>query len=343
MKKKLIGISALSAALAISAAMPAFAGWFKDGDQWAYEYADGSRPKNASWFTDPDTKLEYYLDPDGHMMSGTTIEGFWLDDNGVKQEKSESQLALEEERRQRNANRNTPAKEQSLAKEAADKAKTTSMAASTTRFTYQTEMKALMDVIYIDTLKKINELGNSSVTRDIVENNLQTTYGFKAENRGIVINTTLWKSSNTKSVNYVPHVLEMSYNRSVPSTDEEAALFNDSFKRLLVASLGENQGNAVYERIFAEEVGNGAKFDVSGNTDTGNMYELSYRNNSASLTVTCSEIVPTPEEETAAGDETSENATDENAEGASGENTENAADGNAEGASGENTGTGASE
>ncbi len=306
MKKKLIGISILSAALTVSVSVPAFAGWIREGESWAYEYANGSRPKNANWFTDPDTGLEYYIDPDGHIMTGTYVEGYWLDDSGVKHEKSEAQIALEKEREQRNANRKSPGKTHANIQETATAAKTAGIASSTTRRVYQAEMKSLMDSILADSFKQIGNLGNSSIQKSIVNNNVETTYGLKAENGLMIISSTLWNSSNKSNTNYVPYAFELHYNRGIISDSDLSAILNDTFKKLLVASLGESEGNAMYERIMAEEVGSQEKLSGNGASDTGNPYEMSYRTNNANIKVTCSEILPPAEEETSA---------EENAEG----------------------------
>ena len=104
----------------------------------------------------------------------------------------------------------------------------------------------------------------------------------------------------------MPYAFELHYNRGIISDSDLSAILNDTFKKLLVASLGESEGNAMYERIMAEEVGSQEKLSGNGASDTGNPYEMSYRTNNANIKVTCSEILPPAEEETSA---------EENAEG----------------------------
>jgi hypothetical protein len=63
---------------------------------------------------------------------------------------------------------------------------------------------------------------------------------------------------------------------------------------------------------MAIEVGSDDQLKESGTTDTGNSYELTYRNNNANIKVTCSEIAPADEE--AEDTENTENTAGETAQ-----------------------------
>jgi hypothetical protein len=75
---------------------------------------------------------------------------------------------------------------------------------------------------------------------------------------------------------------------------------------MVIAALGENKGNAGYEKVMAFEVGSDDTLKESGTTDTGNTYELTYRYNNANVKITCSEIVPEGEETETVEDTTEE-------------------------------------
>ena len=120
MRKKALVIAAAAALMTLSTGITAFAaGWVKEdttyGVKWKYVYDNGDWP-SGNWFTDPDTELVYHLDPDGYRMTDTTVEGFWLDSDGVRQEKTEEQIEREAREKAQKAAKPNPGK-----KVAADK------------------------------------------------------------------------------------------------------------------------------------------------------------------------------------------------------------------------------
>lgn len=302
MKKKLLGITALTAALTLSTGITAFAaGWVQDSNGWGYQRDNGTW-YSGCWFTDPATGLQYYFDPDGYMMTETRVEGFWLDANGVKHEKTEAELEAEAARAQRVASRPSPAKKQAAATEAAKAAKTATSAATTTRLSYQAEMKVFMDNVFIKAIQDDRKLENYTAVGDTVENNLETTYSFSS-NGTVFFISSLGLNSNPTSASYTPYAIEFTYNRNVLSMAEEAEIFNSNYKDFVIAALGATEGEAVYNRVMSEELGNGASFDQNGTTDTGNSYELTYRNGAITIKVTCSEIDPSAEQNQEAAQE----------------------------------------
>ena len=98
-----------------------------------------------------------------------------------------------------------------------------------------------------------------------------------------------------KSANYVPYAWEFTYNRNVLGDEREINAMNGVFKNMMIAGLGATEGNAVYERVMAEPVGQGGRFELSGNTDTGNSYSLTYAYERMVLQVICSEYDPEAE------------------------------------------------
>lgn len=336
MKKQVFTVSALAAALTLSTGFHAFAdGWVDENGRKAYVYDNGTRA-GFGWFKDPATGLQYHLDYDGYAMTGTRVDGFWLDDDGVKHEKTETEIAQENARKQELASRPSPAKEQANATQAAELAKTTGIAASTFRMVYQKEYKALMDLYFIDTFDKLKAMENTSISRSGNDDFQETTYVYNADGKGRLISSSLYKVTSNRNYYYKPYALELNFNRSYLSTAEETELFQEMFRKLVVGALGEHQGGAVYDRCFSEQIGSGASFDHNGTTDSGNSYVLNYQNDTINVQVTCLEKVPeapAPEESTAdqaaegngeaPAEGTSENTAQETAENATQEAAEN--------------------
>ena len=228
MKKKLIGVSVLAAALTLSTGMTAFAGWVAEGDKWAYQYDNGNYA-NCGWFTDPDTGLQYYLDPDGYMMTETHVEGYWLDESGVKHEKTQAQIEAEAAREARVASRPSPARVQLNAKNAAAAAKTATTASSTTRLSYQAEMKTFMDKVFIEIRDQLVQRQNDTIAGDTKEDNLENTYFYNHKVNGGILSCSIWKSSKKNNANYVPYGFEMTFNRNTCDNDEENQIMDAGF------------------------------------------------------------------------------------------------------------------
>lgn len=311
MRKRLIGLSALTAALAFSASFSAFAaGWVQDSHGWSYVRDNGTYVSGQA-FTDPEDGAMYYFDPDGYMMTETRVEGFWYGADGKRRDKTEEELRAEQERAAREAAKPSPSKARTAANEAAKTARTSGVALSTNRFTFQTEMKSLMDEIFIDARKQLEVLDGKSTRGSITEDNIETTYRFPADARGVIISSSLWKMNSPESAGYVPYVLEMDYKPLLATNEGEQTLFNDSFQKLLVAGLGETQGKQVFAQIQEQVAQNAANFKLSGNTDTFNTFELTVRNGAVNVRVTCSEIEPVDPEATDAAAETTDAAATE--------------------------------
>lgn len=314
MKRKLLGITVITAALAISASMTAFAGWVQDSNGWAYQNDDGSW-RGMGWFTDPTDGSIYFLDPDGYMMADTHVEGFRLGADGRRIEKTEEEIQKEAERKQREASRPSPSKQLSAAEAAAQAAKNSNIAASTSRVSYQAEMKKLMDIIFIDARKTLD----NSIDGRTTEDNLETTYRYFLNGRDSVV-CSLWKISNEKSYDYKANALDLIYDRNAVSDEAQVQLLDSMVRRLMAASLGETTGNALLDNVFAENAAGNGTFEWSGNTDSGNYYTLTCKNGVVSIKVTCSE--KTAEEiaaeqaaaEAAANAENNEAASEEAAE-----------------------------
>ena len=289
MKKKFLAVLTTTAALAALSSIPAFAGtWIKDTNGWKYQNDDGST-QGMGWFTDPDTQLEYFFDPDGYMMSGTRMDGYWLDDSGVKHEKTEAEIEAEARRAARLAARPSPGKDAKTATDAAATAVTTGIATGTQRTVYSQEMLKLYDSIFLEIKKGILSSEYKDYTGSISKDNIQTTYYYDVANMGRVLEGTIWKSSKEGSVNYTPYAIEFKYNRNVISSRNDSQYFETAFKSLLTAALGQTEGQNVYNRITQDPVESDAKYTLNGTTDTGNTYELGYRYNTADIKVICSE------------------------------------------------------
>jgi len=299
MKKKLIGMSVIAAAMTAAMSMTAFAGWTETKDGWVYYKEDGSQVWSG-WFTDPADGSMYYIDPDGYMMTETRVNGYWLGSDGRRVEKTEAEIASEAARAEREASRPTPAGTAKAAKEAATAAKSATAAATTTRSAFQAEMKVFMDKYYIETAKTLTNTSlKSSTTKDTTE----TTYRFNLEGQGNVISASLWSVAVKKSVNYKPEAFEVSYNRTAMGDDNDLAQLDALFKQLTIAALGDAKGEEIYNGIF-EQLGNGNyTFETSGNTDSGNYFTLSCGSGVVTLQVTCSETIDADTAEEAAQEE----------------------------------------
>lgn len=294
MRKKLVLISA-TAILTIMSGITSFAGsWIPTANGWMYQRDDGTF-QGMGWFKDPETNLEYYINPDGYMMAGTHVEGYWLDDSGVKHEKSEAQIEAEQRRAERLASRPSPGKDAKEAKDAAAAAVNTGIAAGTLRVVYSDEMLSLYEKIFLDAKIEIVKSEYKDYVGSITNNNLQTTYYFDVENMGRVLEGTVWKSSKVGSANYTPYAVEMKYNRNVVPSRGDSQYFETAFKRLMIAALGQNEGQKVYEQVSADAPESDVTYKLEGLTDTGNSYELTYRYSTVDIKIICSEYEPEEE------------------------------------------------
>lgn len=326
MRKRFLGITVLAAALSLSAGMTAFAdGWIIDETgQYMWQF-DNGHCQYAGWITDPETGYEYYMDPDGHIMTNTRVDGYWLDDAGVKHEKTEAEIQAEEAREARQASKPSPAKVTNAANDLANAAKSATTAVSTTRRNFQAEMYTFTDQAFASIKKSLEADSNSSFTGGTTKNNLTNTFYYNMDNGTEILSSAMPKAAaNTDA--YYEYALEIHYNRNLVH-DGSSPYFDSGFESMVIAALGEEAGAEVYEQVMAAEVGSDTSFNLSGLTGTGNSYTVRYSTNNAYIQVTCSEVVTeeeTTEEETTA--ETEETTTEETTEVTADETTETVAD-----------------
>ncbi len=295
MKKKLALIVTLASMMTLCAGITAFAGW--DVDEWGYTVFRDTNGKivYAGWVTDPDTGYEYYMDPDGHMMTGTNIEGYWLDDDGIKHEKSDAQIRAEERRAEREAAYRSPGKEFSETNDIANEAKASGIALTTTRRNYQAEMYSISNSAFDYIKKGVVDYENKSLHGASSKTNISNKFYYINREGVEVISSDMPKAAEGTS-EYYDYALELHYNRNVMH-DETVAFFDEGFLRMLVGALGEEQGNYVYNEIMAIPVGDdSATLNLTGLTGTGNTYSVRYSTNNAYIDVTCSEIVSEADE-----------------------------------------------
>ncbi len=311
MKKRFLGITVLAAAISLSAGMTAFAaGWITDETGQYMWQLDNGHCVYAGWVTDPATGYQYYMDPDGHIMTNTRVEGYWLDDDGVKHEKTEAELQAEADREARQAAKPSPSKETNAVNELATAAKSATTAVSTTRRAFQAEMYTFTDTAFASIKKSLEADSNTSFTGGTTKNNLTNTFYYNMSNGTEILSSAMPKAAaNTDA--YYDYALELHYNRNLVH-DGSAPYFDSGFQKMVIAALGEEAGTAVYDQVMAAEVGSDTSFNLTGYTGTGNNYTVRYSSNNAYVRVTCSEIVPeTTEEETS--EETTEEASAETA------------------------------
>jgi len=119
-----------------------------------------------------------------------------------------------------------------------------------------------------------------------INNNQETEYSFvRISDKQNIISTKYSKILIKKSIYYIDHALEISYNRGLANSDEERAVFDEGYRQLLVAALGGNEGAALCDRILAGAV----ETEASGVTDTGNTYVVKNMDGLVTIQVTCSE------------------------------------------------------
>ncbi len=301
MKKRCIGITAVAAALTLSASMTAFAGqWKEDSIGRYYENDNGSRAAYAGSWTCPDDGFKYAFDPDGYVIRDGYFGGSRTDATGRIIEKTEEELLKEAQRREARAARPTPGKAHNAATAAGLAAKNATTAVTTTRLAYQAEMKTLGTTIFTEMRKQLGS-NYPSLKIQTIKNNIEHTYNYNLNNSAVISSSLRLSSNKENPLMYEEHAYELKYNRTMISDAALAPSFNEMYRKLLVASLGEATGKTVYDTVMAQQIGSGTPLDLNGTTDTGNYYVLTYRNDLITIKVTCSEYVaPTPEEIAAA-------------------------------------------
>lgn len=297
MRKRILMLTAVTAALTLSTGITAFAGTWKE-DSWGryYENDDGTRPVYGGWFTDPADGGVYAMDPDGYVMRNSEMGSFRTDDNGRRIEKTEAELQAEAERRAYLATRPSPAKSQAAADVAADavKAGTTEYATGTMRTTYQAEMEQFSFQIIKEALDKRT---NTTILPAEQKDNLEIMYGLTNPDGYQFLTTIIWRNGNTSSTEYKEHAYEMSYHFDSASFD--TGNYDEAYRKLVVAALGTNAGQAEVDAIQAERENGVTSFNHNGTTDTGNSYQVKYLNNLVTIYVTVSGVDPTASTETA--------------------------------------------
>ena len=285
MRKKYLGIAAVAAVMTLSTGITAFAGgWVTEhtpyGDKQKYINDDGKFP-SGNWFTDPDTQLVYHLDPDGYRMTETTVDGFWLDADGVRQDKTEEQLEREARETLKREGKDNPGKTISAAKVAAADAKEKSAASSTTRRSYIAELKVIINKI---TKNLAETRSDASVQILTNEDNLEVSRMFRSSDAGEFYKFAMWNSAKDKA-----NAVDLTYvYDAAPEADRE--LYNAAYEQSVVAALGETEGKAVTDYVQGQRELGETRLDREGTTDSGNTYSLTYRNNKVQISVTCSEV-----------------------------------------------------
>lgn len=283
MKKKCTGITALAAFMVLSTGITAFAGsWKTDAQGTYYENDNGTRPVYAGWFTDPADGSMYYMNPDGYMMSDTTVEGYKLGSDGRRIEKTEEDILKEAQREASATTHNSPRKQNATAMIAANNAKATNIASGTLRHTYQAEMTALMDKILMESKGKRT---NKTVQPYKHEDNVELLYAFKNPDNYQFITSIIWKGRKESDVDYKEYAYEMRYHFDAAEADQ--SVYDEAYQKLAIAALGETEGNAVVTHVQSQREAGHTNFDRTGSTDTGNTYKLTYNDNFLTLTVTC--------------------------------------------------------
>lgn len=297
MRKKAFGIAAVAAAMTLSTGITAFAaGWVTEstpyGDKQKYVYDNGNWP-SGNWFTDPDTQLVYHLDPDGYRMTETTVDGYWLDADGVRQEKTEEDLEREAREAAKKSSKPNPGKTVAAAKVAASEAKEKNAAVSTTRRSYISELKVIINKI---TKTLAGARTDDSVQILTTEDNLEVSRTFRSSNSVEFYKFSMWNSAKDKA-----NAVDLVYiYDAAPEADRD--LYNTAYEQSVVAALGETEGKAVTDYVQGQREQGVTNLTREGKTDSGNSYSLTYKNNKIQISVTCSEVTESDETEEAANE-----------------------------------------
>ena len=244
MRKKALGIAAVAAAMTLSTGITAFAaGWVTEstpyGDKQKYVYDNGNWP-SGNWFTDPDTQLVYHLDPDGYLMTDTTVDGYWLNSEGVRQEKSQEDIDRENREAAKKASKPNPGKSVAAAKVAASEAKDKNAAVSTIRRSYISELKVIINKI-TKTLAAART--DNSVQILTTEDNLEVSRTFHDSNSGDFYKFSMWNSAKDKA-----NAVDLVYvYDAAPEADRN--LYNTAYEQSVVAALGDTEGKAVTDYV----------------------------------------------------------------------------------------------
>ncbi|MCD8369268.1 MAG: hypothetical protein LUC94_02845 [Clostridiales bacterium] len=308
MKKKFLGVTTLAIGLTLASAMTAFAGsWKTDSLGTYYENDDGTRPVYGGWFTDPDTGYVYFMNPDAYIMTDTEVLGYQLASDGRRIDKTEEELAAEEDAKNaataKSRTKSKPSDAASDAKAAGNAAKNADYAVTTTRLSYQAEMTTFMNTVFRAAGKATTTAG---IVGDSAKDNTEVVYFFASPDGYRYFTATLPLSAKSTSLNYVPYSLILTYNYDSMGGDD-ATLYGDAFNSLVLSALGPTVGQSVIDTIAAARTNGTGAFSQEATTDTGNYYTLTFDGSSATISVTCSEISTEEEtEETADATEASE-------------------------------------
>lgn len=128
-----------------------------------------------------------------------------------------------------------------------------------------------------------------SIFTDITNNITEFTYRFMDKNKNNIITSTIWPVATAKSTDYKVQVFETHYNRGLLSRADEMSIYDNTFKKLAIAALGETAGNDAYNFVFEQLNAGVYNFEISNTTDAGNNYTLICGNGIVSFTVTCNE------------------------------------------------------
>ncbi len=308
MKKKFLGVTTLAIGLTLASAMTAFAGsWKTDSLGTYYENDDGTRPVYGGWFTDPDTGYVYFMNPDAYIMTDTEVLGYQLASDGRRIDKTEEELAAEEDAKNaataKSRTKSKPSDAASDAKAAGNAAKNADYAVTTTRLSYQAEMTTFMNTVFRAAGKATTTAG---IVGDSAKDNTEVVYFFASPDGYRYFTATLPLSAKSTSLNYVPYSLILTYNYDSMGGDD-ATLYGDAFNSLVLSALGPTVGQSVIDTIAAARTNGTGAFNQEATTDTGNYYTLTFDGSSVTISVTCSEISMEEEtEETADATEASE-------------------------------------
>lgn len=294
MKKKALGIAAVAAVMTLSTGITAFAaGWVTEstpyGDKLKYVYDNGDYP-SGKWFTDPETNLTYFLDPDGYRMTETMVEGYKLDADGVRQEKTEEELVREAQAKEKKEGKKNPGKAVTAAKAAAVEAKENTAAVSTVRRSYIAELKVLVNKTTKDVAAARTDASVQILT---TEDNLEVSRTYRKSDGTEFYKFSMWNSAKDKA-----NAVDIMYiYDAAPEADRN--LYNTAYEQSVVAALGNTEGKAVTDYVQSQREQGVTDLTREGNTDSGNSYSLTYKNNKIQISVICSEVVASEEDQNA--------------------------------------------
>ena len=169
-------------------------------------------------------------------------------------------------------------------------AKENTAAVSTVRRSYIAELKVLVNKTTKDVAATRTDASVQILT---TEDNMEVSRTYRKSDGTEFYKFSMWNSAKDKA-----NAADIMYiYDAAPEADRD--LYNTAYEQSVVAALGNTEGKAVTDYVQSQREQGVTDLTREGNTDSGNSYSLTYKNNKIQISVTCSEVVASEEEQNA--------------------------------------------